>query len=457
LDFEVFFCTRRFGRVMTSLLLRRAQLIDPALGLDVTGDLLIVDDRIAGLSTQGLDHPSDRTIDAGGLVVSPGWIDMHVHLRVPGQEHKETIESGTAAAAAGGFTAIAVMPNTEPALDSAGTIRALTDKCADRSAVRVMPIGAVTKGRAGNELVDFDALAAAGVVGYSDDGVSTANSALMRSALEESNRVGLPIMVHCEDPDLIGGVMHEGEVSRRLGLPGLPAAAEEIFIARDCLLAGESGGWLHVLHVSTGIGVDLIRQAKARGARVTAEVMPHHLVMTDEWVAGSRALENTAVAGSPGPAGHPDTKVNPPLRTQADTRALLDGLIAGDIDILATDHAPHAAYEKSQTTIEQAAFGMIGLELAAPAMLALVRAGRITMTQVIDRFATRPARLWNLPSGNLRVGEPATLTVIDPERNWLITPDELRSKSKNTPLLGMAVTGRAVMTLVRGKVVHDLL
>ena len=324
-------------------------------------------------------------------------------------------------------------------------------------AIPVMPIGAITKNRAGAELVDFDSLAAAGVVGFSDDGVSTANSALMRSALQASKRLALPIMVHCEDPYLVGGVMHEGEVSRRLGLAGLPAAAEEIFIARDCLLAGETGGWLHVLHVSTAIGVDLIRQAKTRGVRVTAEAMPHHLVMTDEWVAGSRELENTAEAGSPGVAGHPDTKVNPPLRTPADTVVLLEGLIAGEIDMLATDHAPHAAAEKSGTTIARAAFGMIGLELAVPIMLALVRSGRITMSQVIDRIATRPARIWNLANGNLRVGEPATLTMIDPDRTWRVTPDELRSKSKNTPLLGMSMTGRAVLTLVRGKVVHDLL
>jgi dihydroorotase len=234
------------------------------------------------------------------------------------------------------------------------------------------------------------------------------------------------------------------------------AAAEESFIARDCLLARETGGWLHVLHVSTAIGLELIKLARMHGARVTAEVMPHHLVMTDQWVAGDRTLQHTGEQGADAPPRHPDTKVNPPLRTVEDTRALLAGLAAGEFDILATDHAPHAAAEKRDTTIEQAAFGMIGLELAVPTMLAIVRSGHLTMTQVVERFATQPARLWRLPVGELKPGGLATLTVIDPDRRWTVTDAELKSKSKNTPLLGMEMTGRAVMTVIRGKVVHDI-
>jgi dihydroorotase len=456
LDFEVFFCAHAHGGSMTSILLRNAQLVDPALDLDFVGDVLIENEAIALVSGEPISAHVDREIDCTDCVVSPGWIDMHVHLRVPGQEHKETIESGTAAAAAGGFTAIACMPNTEPALDSIETLQWLIDECRARAVVPVHPIGAITIARAGERLVDFAELAALGVVGFSDDGISTANSSLMMRALESVRHLNKPIMVHCEDPSLVGGVMNLGNVSRRLGVAGLAAAAEESFIARDCLLAHETGGWLHVLHVSSAIGLDLIRLARTHGARVTCEVMPHHLVMSDEWVAGDRSLCNTIEGGQTAVAKHPDTKVNPPLRTAADTNALLRGLANGDIDILATDHAPHAAHEKRQVPIENAAFGMIGLEVAIPAMLALVRAGHVTMTQVVNRFATQPARLWNLPSGSLGPGSPATLTVIDPKRRWTVTEHELRSKSKNTPLLGMELTGRAVLTMIEGKVVHDL-
>jgi dihydroorotase len=279
----------------------------------------------------------------------------------------------------------------------------------------------------------------------------------MMEALRASSRLGKPIMVHCEDPTLVGGVMHEGEVSRSLHLKGIPATAEESFIARDCLLAGETGGWLHVLHVSTARGLEIIKWARSQGIDVTNEVMPHHLVMTDEWVAGDRTLRNTNDAGPRSTPAHPDTKVNPPLRTAADTRALVEGLAHGHFDILATDHAPHAASEKVDVTIQPAAFGMSGLELAVPTMLALVRAGNLTLHQVVDRFAVQPARLWGLPHGRLEPDGRATLTVINPDLTWQVTAESLQTKSKNTPLLGMNLTGRAVMTVIDGKVVHDLL
>jgi dihydroorotase len=443
--------------VSGGVLLRNGRLLDPSVGLDEVADARIADGRVIQIGV-GLGPASgDREIDCSGLIITPGWIDMHVHMRVPGHEHKESIETCTAAAAAGGFTTIAVMPNTEPALDSLEVIEWLKSECRSRAVVPVLAIAAITIGRADERVVDFDALSTAGVVGFSDDGVSTADSRLMVEALSASSRLGLPIMVHCEDPALTGGVMHEGEVSRRLGLPGLMAAAEESFIARDCLLAGETGGWLHVLHVSTGRGLDLIRLARANGARVTAEAMPHHLVMTDEWVAGNRSLQNTRESGPAAPPAHPDTKVNPPLRTADDTRALLKGLAVGDVDILATDHAPHAAGEKRDVGIDRAAFGMIGLELAVPTMLAIVRAGALTMAQVVDRFSVQPARLWNLPHGEIRPGGLATLTVIDPDAKWTVTEDQLKSRSKNSPLLGMEMTGRAVRTMVEGKIVHDLI
>jgi len=280
---------------------------------------------------------------------------------------------------------------------------------------------------------------------------------LMRAALSASVRLGLPIMAHCEDPFLVGGSMHEGEVSGRLGVVGLPAVAEEIMIARDCLLARDTGGWLHVCHVTTGVGLATIAWARSIGARVTAEVMPHHLVMSDEWVVGSRTLHNTDSrhAEATGPL-HPDTKVNPPLRPEADTVALLAGLRAGQFDILATDHAPHAASEKEETDFASAAFGMSGLELAIPTLLALVRGGHLSVNHLVYRLSTRPAELFHLPHGRLEPGGRADLTLIDPDASWTVGSATLMTKSRNTPLMGRTMTGRAVLTLVEGQVVHDL-
>lgn len=439
-----------------SMLLRGGRLIDPSFGLDKVADLVVSDGRVAELGDRVTTSSNSPEIDCRGLVVCPGWIDMHVHLRIPGQEHKETIATGTMAAAAGGFTAIACMPNTEPALDSVETLEWLARECRDQAVVPVHPIGAITVGRAGTELVEFDDLVAAGAVGFSDDGISTADPRLMIEALAASKRFGLPIMVHCEDPDLVGGCMHEGDVSRQLGVRGIPADAEENFIARDCALAGETGGWLHVLHVSTGTGLSTIGMAREIGTNITAEVMPHHLVMSDEWVAGSRTLHNTNEAGPDAEPLHPDTKVNPPLRPPADAAELVTGLKYGTFDILATDHAPHAASEKRETDFESAAFGMIGLELAVPTLLALVRAGHLSLSDVIYRFSTMPARLWNLPVGRLEVGGLANLAVIDPDLSWTVGAKTIHSKSKNTPLDGMTLTGQNVMTILDGTIVYDI-
>lgn len=439
------------------LLIKGARVVDPAAGLDQVADVLVDDDRVRDVSETPLRVAADRVIDAAGLLLTPGLIDCHVHLREPGQEHKETIATGTRAAAAGGFTAICCMPNTEPALDSVETLEWLRRRVDETAAVAVYPIAAITVGRAGLEAVDFDALAGAGAVAFSDDGVSTQDSRLMREALRASARLGLPIMAHCEDPFLIGGSMHEGAVSERLGEKGLPAVAEEILIARDSLLARETGGWLHVCHVTTGVGLAAIVWARAIGARVTAEVMPHHLVMSDAWVGGARALHNTCEpVGTALRALHPDTKVNPPLRPVADTIALLAGLKDGLFEILATDHAPHASSEKAETDFQQAAFGMSGLELAVPSLLALVRAGHLSATDVVYRLSTRPAELFEIPGGRIAAGGRSDLTLIDPSAVWTVSADTLTTKSKNTPLMGMTMTGRAVLTMVGGEVVHDL-
>lgn len=437
--------------VEEAILIRDGRLVDPASGIDGPADVLVRDGVVAAVGT--IDAPaSARVVDAGGLIVAPGLIDVHVHLRQPGFDGKETLETGTAAAAAGGFTTVFCMPNTRPALDSVETVRWLNDEIERRASVRVRPIAAITQGRAGAEAVDFDALAALGVVGFSDDGDTTADSAIVRAALEASVRLGLPVMVHCEDKALAHGAMHEGEVSRRLGIPGIPAEAEEIIIARDIMLARLTGGWLHVCHVSTGRGAGLVRQAKADGVRVTAEVMPHHLTMTDEWVAGSRRLVNVDEPdGAPGRPGDPDTKVNPPLRPEADAVALLAALRDGTFDLVSTDHAPHAAPEKQGMPFAKAAFGLSGSEFALPTMLALVRAGHVTMRDAIERLSAAPARLWNLDGGTLAPGAPADIVLFDPDERWVAAPETLKTKSPNTPLLGMELRGRVRMTLVGGE------
>jgi len=436
----------------TSLLIRGGRVIDPVTDRDEISDVLVRDGRIDKIgSMRSIDDAA--LFDARGCVVAPGLIDVHVHLREPGSEEKETISTGTAAAAAGGFTTIFCMPNTKPALDTVDVIVDLQQRIDRDALVRVLPIAAITRDRAGRAPVDFGALADAGVVGFSDDGDTTADSGIMRRALEASAETKLPVIVHCEDKSLARGSMHEGTVSRALGLAGLPAVAEEIIIGRDIMLAEATGGWLHVCHVSTGRGAELIRQGKARGARVTAEVMPHHLTMTDEWVAGLRTLVNVdEPPGIDGPRADPNTKVNPPLRTAADTRCLLAALGDGTIDLVATDHAPHANREKSGSSFERAAFGLSGLEFAVPLMMALVRAGHLTQGDLVRLLSYEPARLWNLPGGSLAEGSPADITVFDPADRWLVDPAALATKSANTPLLGMELQGRVKLTVVGGAV-----
>lgn len=427
-------------------------MVDPAQQLDAPKDVVVRDGMVVALTEPGAAS-GDHEIDASRQIVAPGLVDLHVHLRVPGFEYKETIATGTAAAAAGGFTSICCMPNTRPPLDSVEVLTELTDRFAAEASVRVYPIATVSKGRLGDEPVDYEGLAAAGAIGFSDDGDSTRNSLVMRRALEASRSLGLPIMVHCEDKALAAGAMHEGDISRNLGIGGIPSAAEEIIIARDLMLARLTGGWLHVLHVSTGRGIELIRAAKADGVHVTAEVMPHHLVMSDRWVAGERTLHNVdEPTGSTATPADPMTKVNPPLRPIEDTQLLLDSLKTGDFDIIATDHAPHADHEKRGVAYEQAAFGLSGLEFALPLCLALVRAGHISLSDLILRLATVPGRLLKKGTGTLIPGSPADIVIFDPDRTWSVNPRELRTKSHNTPLLGMCLQGRATTTIVAGEI-----
>jgi dihydroorotase len=445
----VFFCAAS-DDVSGALLLRGGRVVDPANALDGRADVRVRGAVVAAVGALS-PEPGERVIDVDGLIVAPGLIDVHVHLREPGQEWKETIATGTAAAAAGGFTRVFCMPNTDPALDSVVALEELR-RLVDRGAVvAVHPIAAISEGRRGQRPVDYDALAAAGAVGFSDDGDTTRDSAIMRSALEASRRMGVPVMVHCEDPALTGGAMHEGDISQELGIDAIPATAEELIIERDIALAALTGGWLHVCHVSTGRGTELVASAKTDGVRVTAEVMPHHLTMTDAWVAGRRTLE--LVDERPGPdveTADPDTKVNPPLRTENDARQLLEALRRGTIEIVATDHAPHARIEKQGRSFESAAFGLNGSEFALPLMLALVRSEKLEMSDAIASLSTTPARLWGLKAGTLRPGVAADIVVFDPDEKWTANMDCLATRSANTPLLGMEMRGRVKLTFVSG-------
>lgn len=428
--------------------------MDPTTGQDAPADLLVADGRIAAVGAD-IAAPADaEVIDAAGMIVSPAWIDVHVHLRQPGFDAKETITTGTIAAVAGGFMAVACMPNTRPALDSPAILDSLAATVRREARCRVYPIASITRERALQADVDYDAVIAAGAIGWSDDGDSTPDSAIMRRALEASRRLDRPVIVHCEDKPLAHGAMHEGEVSRQLGIPGIPAAAEEIIISRDLMLAELTGGWLHVCHVSTGRGIELIHQAKERGVRVTAEVMPHHLMMSDRWVAGDRTLHNTTEPpGAPGTPADPNTKVNPPLRPVRESELLLAALKNGWFDCFGTDHAPHALPEKS-TDFAQAAFGMTGIELAAPLTWALVRAGHLSAPELVRRWTVEPARILGIEPPSLTAGAVANITVFDPDHRWTVTPDTLATKSKNTPLLGMELRGKTRLTIVDGKVMY---
>ncbi len=446
------------------LLIKDGSVLDPTQNLGSVADILVVDGKIAEITTSltstTIDPriPGTQVIDAAGCIVAPGFIDMHCHLRQPGDEDKETIASGTRAAARGGFGVVCAMPNTTPPPDTAAGIYQLQQLSAQQGVVRVMPVGAITKGRAGKELAELAELKAAGAVACSDDGDPVADGRLMRHALLYSTMLDLPLLAHCEERDLSRNAdMHEGPVSTLLGLRGYPAAAEVAAVAREIALAELTGGHVHICHVSTAGAVDLIRQAKARGVRVTAETTPHHLTLTDLWVAGSLGADLALAGHEPLLAVPPDlppyhthTKVNPPLRTRSDLEALWSGLRDGTIDAIATDHAPHTWVDK-ECEYAVASSGISGLETALPLLLLLSYQNTVDLSTLVGALTAAPARILGLPYGTLQVGRPADITIFDPEEEWKVDPAELASKGKNTPLAGLKLRGRVRWTLLEGQ------
>jgi dihydroorotase len=425
------------------IVLRQGRLIDPASGLDAVVDVLIENGIIVEISAN-IELGPDRLaplqqIDARGKWIVPGLIDMHVHLREPGEEYKETIASGTQAAAAGGFTSVACMPNTRPVNDCAAITRYILDKAADEGACRVFPVGAISKGLEGKNIAEYGELRDTGAVAVSDDGRPVMNSLLMRRALEYAGTFGLLVISHCEDLNLSNaGQMNEGPVSTMLGMRGIPRAAEEIMVARDIVLSELTGSRLHLAHISSAGSVALIREAKRRGVPVSAESAPHYFTLTEELISGF----------------DPVYKVNPPLRSAEDIEAIEAGLADGTIDAIASDHAPHSSVEKD-LEFEFAANGIIGMESSLPLILRLVRKGILTPVEAIAKITNNPARILSIPFGALRKGTAADLTLIDPELKYTIDSDRFKSKSRNCPFNGMQAQGKAVMTLVGGRVVFS--
>ena len=421
---------------MSNLLLKEGRLVDPANNVDAVGDLLVVDGVIeqAGAS---IDAADAETIECSGMIVAPGFVDMHVHLREPGFEHKETIASGTMSAAAGGFTAVACMPNTKPVNDHRAVTEFIIERANSEGHVRVHPIGAVSIGQRGEALAEIGELVDAGCVAISDDGYPVATAQLMRKALEYTRMFDIPVIEHCEERSMtVGSVMHEGAVSTVLGLRGWPAAAEEIIVARDLLLAEATGGRLHLAHLSTAGSMRLVGDAKARGVNVTCEVMTHHFSLTDEAVRGFDT----------------NTKMSPPLRAESDRRAVLEAIGNGTVNAIATDHAPHHRDEKL-LEYDHAPFGIVGLETAIPlAITHLCRAEIIDIDRLVELMSVNPSRILGIEGGSLTAGTPAHLTVIDPERLATVDASTFHSKSRNTPFDGEALYGWPMLTIVDGEI-----
>ena len=434
------------------IIIRGGRMVDPSQGIDRVSDLLIEDGTIAETGVN-ISREGAQVMDAAGLVVCPGFIDVHCHLREPGFEYKETIASGTRAAARGGFTTVCAMPNTDPVTDSRSVVDFVLNKAREEGVVRVLPIGAVTKGSRGKELAELGELADAGAIGFSDDGHPVADPNLMRQALGYARALGLPVINHCEVPELsCGAPMHEGWVSNRLGVKGVPASAESVMVARDISLAELTGGRLHLAHVSTAEAVELVRQAKRRGVDVTCEVTPHHLTLTDETLLGS--VDHGKKYDPLSPSAY-DTraKVNPPLRARADVEAMVEALRDGAVDLIATDHAPHGSAEKL-TTLEEAAFGISVLETALGSLMSLVHGGALTLPMLIERLTAAPARFLSVDLGTLKPGSPADVTIFDPNAEWTVDAARFASKGKNTPLDGTKLRGRVTVTLAGGNVVY---
>ncbi|HUG01558.1 MAG TPA: dihydroorotase [Longimicrobiales bacterium] len=423
------------------LLIRGGRVIDPSRGYDETADVLLAHGRIEAVGP-GLDGPDDAQVfDAAGKVVCPGLVDVHVHLREPGDEHKETIASGSRAAVAGGFTTICSMPNTDPPIDDPAAVGFVRAAGLRAGHARIHPLGAVSVHLAGERLAPVGEMVEAGAVGITDDGRPVRDAGLMRLALEYGRSFGIPVASHCEVPELSrGGSMNEGVVSTRLGLTGIPGAAEDAMIARDLFLAELTGGRLHVQHVSTRRGIELIRDAKARGVAVTAEGTPHHFSLTDEAVEGYRT----------------HAKVNPPLRSEADRLAVLAAVADGTLDCIATDHAPHH-YDEKEQAFDDAPFGLIGLETCVGiSMTYLFRDERVGLSDLIHRMSTGPALAFGLEAGTLVPGAPGDVTVLDPDARWTVDARAFLSRSRNTPFDGWELTGRAVATVVGGEVAFRL-
>ena len=442
------------GDDLRPVLIRRARLIDPVQAMDFIGDILLENGRITD-AAPALESSPDGcvVVDGTGLVACPGLIDLHAHLREPGYEYKETIDTGSRAAARGGFTTICCMPNTDPPIDSEPMVQFVLRRARESGLIRVLPIGCVSRERKGRELADLQEMAAAGAVAFSDDGDPIQDANLMRMALAYSSDLGRPVSNHCQDLLLSAdGVMAEGAIATRLGLPGIPTAAEDAMIARDIALASSTGGRLHIAHVSTAGSVPLVRRAKELGLRITAEVCPPHLTITDEWALGTGGKG----AGPSEWAYDTSTKVYPPLRTRNDVDALVDALADGTIDCIATDHAPHDVASK-QVTYQDAAFGISNLETALGSSLALVHSGRISLADLVERLTAGPARVLGqeyLQLATLKPGTTADIVLFDPGLEWTVDSSEFASKGRNTPLEGTKLKGRVMATIAAGNFVH---
>jgi dihydroorotase len=467
--------------------IKNGSIIDPARRVAMIGNVLVEDGKVARVSDMadftmeyGAEDDNLEVINARGAVIAPGFIDLHAHLREPGEEYKETIVTATQAAARGGFTTICAMPSTQPSHDRAAVVRQVREIARRRGAVRVEPIGAITIGRAGETLTEMAELVEAGCVGLSDAGNPVADAAVMRNALAYATMLDVPVMSHCEDRSLNQGwAMHEGVVSTRLGLPGYPAAAEEVQIARDIALAEMTGAHIHICHVSTAGGVALIRAAKDRGARVTAEVTPHHLTLTDRWVLGSLHPADAPVSATPTqrdsrkrrrkkiepglglpawldptllPPYDANTRVNPPLRGEEDVEALIEGLRDGTIDAIATDHSPHNVIDK-ECEYRLSTPGISGLETALGLLLTLVHRGEMDLVNMVAKLTEGPASILSRTPATLRPGSPADIVIFDPDHSWMVDPSKFVSKGHNTPLAGQRLKGQVMLTMSRGQIV----
>jgi len=412
------------------------RILDPASGRDELGDVLIDNDRFVEKATPN----GETVIDVSGYVVAPGFVDLHCHLREPGYEDTETIATGTRAAAAGGFTTVCALADTRPSIDTGSDVESLLTQARRDAMVRVLPVGTTTKQRDGQELSEMADMADVGAVAFSDDGRAVRSASLMRHALEYSLLVERPISSHAQDPDLVdGGVMHEGPLATVLGLKGIPREAEEVFVARDLALAGLTGGRLHLAHLSTAAAVDLVRRAKAAGVRVTAEVAPHNLVLSDAAIT-ARPYDTNA-------------RTDPPLRSVEDGRALLEGLRDGTIDCIATDHSPRRWIDKA-CEFDQAKTGISGLETAFGLLMRLVHSRALSLQELIGALTHRPAGAWGLPYGTLQPGTAADVVVLDPDQAWVVDPERFLSKGKNTPLGGQTLRGTVLMTIANGSIVY---